>query len=278
MVVPVSLVALVGAVGAGFAGALLGLGGGIFIVPFATLVLGYDVHHAIGASIVSVIATSCGAAATYVAGDVANVRIGSFLELATTTGALAGAVLASRASSRVLTLLFAGLLLYSAYTMFRARRAELPEGVRPHPLAERLKLNGCYYDRSLGRDVSYNVANVPHGFGVMWVAGLTSGLLGIGSGLLKVLGMDLFMKLPLKVSTATSNLMIGVTAAASAGYYFAHGLIDPALAGPVAIGVFGGARLGAWAMARLRSRTLRLIFVPVLVYVAVQMLMRGMGG
>ncbi|MCL5046367.1 MAG: sulfite exporter TauE/SafE family protein [Actinobacteria bacterium] len=256
---------------------MLGLGGGIIVIPFLTILLGVDIRHAIGASIVSVIATSSGAAAAYVRDRVTNIRIGMFLESATTTGAITGAFLAGLFSVKALYIVFSGLLLYSAVAMFQKRNQELPQGVVPHPWSDRLKLNGSYYDQAVGEKVGYVAAGIPQGFGMMFVAGVLSGLLGIGSGLFKVLGMDVFMKLPLKVSTATSNFMIGVTAAASAGVYFARGQIDPLVAGPVALGVLLGAALGSKIMVRVKNATLRKIFVPVLVYVSLQMLVKGLG-
>lgn len=259
---------------AGFLGALFGLGGGIIIIPALTLLLGIGIHQAIGASILAVIATSSASAASYVRDSVANIRIASFLELATTTGALLGALVAAWAPGRFLSILFALLLLYSAFNMV-SRRASAPVPVLAHPLATRLRLHGTYFERALGQSVDYRVTGVYRGFAIMWGAGLISGLLGIGSGMLKVLGMDTAMKLPMKVSTATSNLMIGVTAAVGAGYYFSRGLIDPALAGPLVLGVLLGARLGSAAMARLHGDTLRKLFIPVLVLIALQMFYKG---
>lgn len=261
--------------GAGFAGALLGLGGGMFIIPAVTLGLGVGMHQAIGASIVAVIATSSASAASYVRENLANIRVATFLELATTSGALLGALLASQAPGRLLSFLFGLLLLYSAYGMFRSRNAELPEGISPHPVASRLRMHASYFDRSLDREVPYQVAGATRGFLVMLGAGLVSGLLGVGSGMLKVLGMDQAMKLPMKVSTATSNFMMGVTAAVSAGYYFTRGYIDPALAGPVILGVSLGAHLGSRVMCHLKSSTIRKVFLPLLLLTSLQMLWRG---
>lgn len=271
-----TLLILVLGVAAGLLGSLLGLGGGVFIIPAATLLLGVPVHQAVATSIVSVIATSSGAAAGYVRDRLVNIRMGSFLELATTSGAVLGAVLASRLPERALAILFSGILLYSAYTMFQRRNNDVHEVPVPDPLAESLGLAGRYYDKAEGKEVQYTPANVPKGFGVMALAGIVSGLLGIGSGALKVLGMDVVMRLPMKVSTATSNFMIGVTGAASAGYYFSRGLVSPELAGPVALGVLLGARMGSALMNRIKSSTLRALFVPVLVYVAIQMLLKGL--
>lgn len=263
---------------AGVIGALLGLGGGIIIIPALTLLLGVDIRYAIGASVVSVIATSSGAAATYIRDRITNVRIGMFLEMATTTGAILGAYLGGLVHTRYLYLIFAFVLGYSTLALFRRRNVELASDAIPHPLAWKFKLFGSYYDPALQQEVNYTSSGVPSGFAVMLGAGILSGLLGIGSGVFKVLAMDMFMKLPMKVSTATSNFMIGVTAAASAGIYFSRGYINPAIAGPVALGVVLGATLGTYFMVRLRNATLRKIFLPILLYVSLEMLLKGIRG
>lgn len=273
-----TLLTFIGFILAGFLGSLLGLGGGIIVIPIVTLILGVDIHLAIGASIVAVVATSSASASSYVREGVANLRLATYLELATTTGALVGALAASHIPSRGLAVLFALLLLYSAHNMFQRRNMELPEGVEPHWLATKLRLHNRYYDRLLARPVDYTVTGMYAGFGIMELAGILSGMLGIGSGMLKVLGMDTAMRLPMKVSTATSNLMIGVTAAASAWYYFAHGMIDPRLTAPIALGIFIGAKIGSAVMGHIPSAWLRKAFVPVLLYVAVTMLWRGLHG
>ncbi|MFR3727201.1 sulfite exporter TauE/SafE family protein [Lacrimispora sp.] len=260
---------------AGFIGSLLGLGGGIIITPALTLLLGIDIKYAIGASIVSVIATSSGSAIAYLRDKITNVRAGMFLEIATTTGALTGAVIAGVVSTRYLYLIFGFLLLYSAVNMFKKRNQELPQKFPENPMSDKLKLNGSYYDKALGQTVDYHVTGIYGGFGMMYAAGIISGLLGIGSGVFKVMAMDSFMKLPMKVSTATSNFMIGVTAAASAGIYLTRGNIDPKIAAPVALGVLLGAAVGTKVMQRLKSTTLRLVFIPVLLYVSVEMIMKG---
>lgn len=263
------------AIFAGFLGSLLGLGGGIIITPVLTLLFGFDIKYAIGASIVSVIATSSGAAIAYLKDKVTNVRIGMFLEIGTTLGAITGAYLSGIIHPKFLYIIFGLLLLYSAAMMLKKSKDELPQHVKMHPLAEKLALNGEYYDKVLGQQVAYNVDGVYGGLGMMYVAGVISGLLGIGSGSFKVMAMDLVMKLPLKVSSATSNFMIGVTAAASAGVYFLRGDIDPKIAAPVAIGVLFGAMIGTRFMQNLKSKTLRLIFVPVLAIVSVEMIFKG---
>ena len=264
-------------IGAGIFGALLGLGGGVILVPVLTLVLGIDIHYAIGASIVSVIATSSGAAAAYLRDGVTNIRVGMFLEIATTTGAIVGALIAGYVGGAGLFIVFGVVLTYSAYAMFRHRDAELPTGVEMGPLANFLHLGSAYYDSALNRLVEYNVRGARYGLPLMFVAGAVSGLLGIGSGVLKVPAMDLAMKLPLKVSTATSNFMIGVTAAASAGVYFIRGDVNPFIAAPVAMGVLIGATVGTRLMMRTRSTQIRRVFVVVLVFVALQMLIKGFG-
>ncbi|WP_026884574.1 sulfite exporter TauE/SafE family protein [Clostridium akagii] len=262
---------------AGIFGSILGLGGGIIITPALTLLFGIDIRYAIGASIISVIATSSGAAVAYVRDKITNMRIGMFLEIATTIGAITGAFISGLIDTKYLYVIFGILLLYSALAMLKKKSQESPEGVVAHPIANKLKLNGEYHDKVLNKDITYNVTGVYGGFGMMYVAGVISGLLGIGSGMFKVMAMDLFMKLPLKVSSATSNFMIGVTAAASAGVYLLRGDIDPKISAPVALGVLIGATIGAKIMENLRSKTIRMIFIPVLAFVSIQMIIKGLG-
>jgi hypothetical protein len=273
-----TLMIFAGSVMAGVIGALLGLGGGIIIIPMLTLAFGIDIRYAIGASIVSVIATSSGAASAYIRDRITNIRIGMFLEMATTTGAIAGAFLAGMINPRLLYFIFALVMGYSTLALFQRRNVELARDVTPHPLAVKLQLAGSYYDQVLQQQVNYTSAGVYAGFGTMFAAGILSGLLGIGNGVFKVMAMDMFMKLPMKVSTATSNFMIGITAAASAGIYFARGYINPAIAAPVALGVVLGAVLGTRLMVRLKNATIRKVFLPVLLYVALQMLIKGIRG
>lgn len=266
-------------IAAGIFGALLGLGGGIVIVPALTLLFGIHIRYAIGASIVAVIATSSGAAAAYVRDRMTNIRVAMFLEVATTLGALIGAALSTRLASRYLFLAFATIMILSAYMMFRRRATEeRPRSVLGSRLAHRLRLNSSYPDRQQNREVAYGVQRVGLGFLLMLGAGVLSGLLGVGSGVLKVPAMDAAMNLPIKVSTATSNFMIGVTAAASAGFYFSRGDIVPFLVAPVALGVFIGAWIGTKLMARLKSSRLRVMFIAVLVFVALQMALRFVKG
>ncbi|MDA8052455.1 MAG: DUF1634 domain-containing protein [Rhodospirillales bacterium] len=262
---------------AGVVGALVGLGGGVFIVPILTLVFHVPFTQAIGASIVSVIATSSGAAAAYVRDRMTNLRVGMFLEIATTLGAICGALLSTFLNAQVLFIVFGLVLLISALPLIMRLGEELPEGVKNHKWAEKLRLPSTYPDRRTQADVPYHVAHIKSGFSMMYVAGLMSGLLGIGSGTFKVLAMDTAMRLPMKVSTTTSNFMIGVTAAASAGIFFQRGDIDPVIAAPVALGVLLGATLGAKLITRLSNVRIRKIFVPVIGLVALNMLARGFG-
>ncbi len=262
---------------AGVIGALAGVGGGILVVPALTLIFGVDIRLAIGASIVSVIATSSGAAAAYVRDRITDMRVGMFLELATTSGAVCGALLAAVVAPAALYVLLGVVLLFSAAQQVLRLGEELPPVASASPLAARLRLVGSYPDARLGHDVRYAAQRVPLGFVLMAGAGLVSGLLGIGSGALKVLAMDGAMRLPMKVSSATSNFMIGVTAAASAGIYLGRGDVDPTLAAPVALGVLAGATLGARVMPRLSNRSVRLVFLPVLLVVGIQTLLRGLG-
>ena len=270
-------VVLASALAAGFVGAIAGLGGGVLLVPILTIGLGVDVRFAIGASIVSVIATSSGAAAAYVKDHLTNLRIGMFLEVATTSGAITGAVIAKFVNARVLFLIFGFILLLSAMPLIVRLGEELPKGIRNDWFARHMRLASAY-PRPDGQMVEYQVTRVPLGFIVMYVAGITSGLLGIGSGTLKVLAMDTGMRLPMKVSSTTSNFMIGVTAAASAGIYLSRGFVTPLLAAPVALGVLGGATLGSRFLVGASNTTIRKVFVPLLIAVAIEMLIRGVQG
>ena len=265
----------IGSFSAGLLGSLTGLGGGIVIVPMLTLLFGVDLRYAIGASLVSVIATSSGAAAAYVKEGYTNVRVGMLLEIATTIGALGGAYLAGRIGTSAIAVIFALVLLYSTYRSTKPL-AEHLSTENAAPLAKRLRLNSTYPTPN-GLQ-AYAVQAVPAGFGLMGVAGLLSGLLGIGSGALKVLAMDQLMHLPFKVSTTTSNFMIGVTAAASAGIYLARGYIDPSLALPVMLGVLAGALTGARVLAKTNTKVLRRVFAGVVVVLALEMLYKGISG
>jgi uncharacterized membrane protein YfcA len=259
---------------AGLIGALTGLGGGVVIVPVLALLFHVDLRYAIGASLISVIATSSGAAVSYVREGFSNVRIGMFLEVATTLGAVAGAYLTTRVSTRAIGIIFGITLLYSAWSSFRSQHdvASHP----PNALAEKLRLSGDYPAENGPR--AYIAQNVPAGFGIMWIAGLLSGLLGIGSGAVKVLAMDHAMKLPFKVSTTTSNFMIGVTAAASAGVYLGRGYIAPGLAAPVMLGVLAGSLVGARLLVKIRVPVLRVVFAVVIVALGLEMIFSGATG
>jgi uncharacterized membrane protein YfcA len=263
-----------GAFLAGLLGALTGLGGGVVIVPLLTLVFGIDFRYAVGASLVSVIATSSGAAVAYVREGFTNVRLGMLLEVATTVGALVGAGLAGWITPSALAVVFGLVLLGSAWFSAQPRPEHVVE--TPDPLATRLHLDGTY--PSLQGEKHYHVQRVPLGFGIMAGAGALSGMLGIGSGALKVLAMDQAMCLPFKVSTTTSNFMIGVTAAASAGIYLARGYVDPGLAMPVVLGVLAGATLGARLLTTTRSAMLRMIFAVVVAVLGVEMIINGLHG
>jgi len=263
--------------GAGLIGSLVGLGGGVFIVPLLTIGFGLPFEAAVGASIVSVVATSSRAAAAYVKDHITNLRVGMFLEIATTIGAITGAYFATMAPTGVLFLLFGAILIVSSAPLIRKIREELPEQVVSDRWARLLSLPSSYPDAQLRRTVQYEVTRVPLGFGLMYVAGAVSGLLGIGSGTFKVLAMDSAMRLPMKVSTTTSNFMIGVTAAASAGIYFERGDIHPLVAAPVALGVLAGATIGARTLVKLSNSTIRKIFVPLILLVAVRMIISGLG-
>jgi uncharacterized membrane protein YfcA len=260
---------------AGALGSLLGLGGGIIVVPILTLLLKIDIRYAIGASIVSVIATSSGAAAAYVREHLTNLRVAMLLEIGTTTGALTGAYLAAVIGGRWLYITFGIILAYSALAMLRKREDDIGVPVPVDRLADRLRLHDSYFDQSINQTISYRVTHTTLGLFLMYIAGVVSGLLGIGSGALKVPAMDLAMRLPIKVSTATSNFMIGVTAAASAGVYFARGDIDPFIAAPVAAGVLIGATAGSHLLGKLASHSIRVVFILALLWISFAMLWKG---
>ena len=269
-----TLITLVASIFAGLLGSLLGLGGGVIVTPVLTLFLGVDIKYAIGASIISVIATSSGSAAAYVKEHMTNLRVAMLLEIGTTAGALTGAYLSGVLNPRYLFILFGIILAYSSLIMLRKRHdddAKIP----PDKWADKLRLHDHYYDQHEHREIYYRVTRTPLGLFLMYIAGVVSGLLGIGSGSLKVPALDLAMRLPIKVSTATSNLMMGVTAAASAGLYFARGDINPFIAAPVAVGVLVGAVIGSKLLSRLNATLIRAAFVIVLLIVSLQMLKKG---
>jgi uncharacterized protein len=259
---------------AGFLGALTGLGGGVVLVPLLALFFKIDIRYAMGASLVSVIATSSGAAAAYVREGYSNIRIGMFLEIATTLGAIFGALLVQRVSTSVIGIIFGLMLLYSAFLTAKEKRDHL--ATSSDRFARMLSMSGSYPVEN-GRK-EYSVTNVPTGFGLMFGAGTLSGLLGIGSGAVKVLAMDQAMRMPFKVSTTTSNFMIGVTAAASAGVYLRHGYIDPVLSMPVMLGVLAGSTAGTRVLVRANVRMLRYVFAAVIVALGIEMIYNSFTG
>lgn len=264
-----------GSVLAGLTGALTGLGGGVVIVPLLVFGFGVDLRYAVGASLVSVIATSSGAAAAYVREGYSNLRIGMFLEIATTAGALVGAFLAVRLPTQLIGIVFGAVLVVSAFLSFREKAVPM-EARKADPLASRLKMDSSF--PTMNGPESYHVQHVPGGFAMMFAAGTLSGLLGIGSGAFKVLAMDQVMKIPFKVSTTTSNFMIGVTAAASAGIYLRRGFIDPGLAMPVVLGVLIGSLLGTKVLMRAKVNWLRIVFSIVIVLLGIEMIYGSLTG
>lgn len=266
-------------VGASALGGMLGMASGIFVVPLLTVFGHIEIHQAIGASIVSVIACSCGSAAAFLRSRYTNVRLAIVLEVATTLGALTGVLLAGILPVPFLYFLFAIILFVSAQQMLTKRGGTLLEGENNNDSgwASKLKLHSSYPDSSGGREANYRVHRLSIGMVLMYGAGLISALLGIGSGVLKIPAMDTALRLPIKVSSATSNFMIGVTAAASAAAYFVRGNILPALAGPVAVGSIAGSVIGARILMRVSNDKLRILFVLVLLILGVQMLLESFG-
>jgi uncharacterized membrane protein YfcA len=269
-----TLLVFAGSVLAGLLGALTGLGGGVVLIPLLTLGFHVDMRYAIGASLISVIATSSGAAAAYVREGYSNVRIGMFLEVATTFGAVLGAFLATRAPTRALAMIFGVVLVYSAW-LSRGKLEDGEETVVDNPWSDRLRMSAAYPDGAHGGRSLYKVDRIRAGFATMFGAGILSGLLGIGSGAVKVLAMDKIMRIPFKVSTTTSNFMIGVTAAASAGIYLARGYVNPGLAFPVMLGVLAGSLLGAKILVHSRVSLLRTIFAFVIAALGLEMIVNG---
>lgn len=260
---------------AGLLGALTGLGGGVVIVPLLVVAFHVNVHYAIGASLISVIATSSGAAAAYVREGFSNIRIGMFLEIATTLGALFGAYLTTRLSTGIIAIIFGSVLIISA-ALSPLRRYSIQSSGQPDHVAVRLKLNSSYPTAYGPKE--YQVRHIPAGFGMMFGAGTLSGLLGIGSGAFKVLAMDQVMGIPFKVSTTTSNFMIGVTAAASAGIYLRRGFVAPGLAMPVVLGVLLGSMTGTRILVRAKTSWLRAIFALVIAALGAEMIYGGIVG
>ncbi|WP_183575140.1 sulfite exporter TauE/SafE family protein [Mucilaginibacter sp. X5P1] len=270
-----TLIILIGSYFAGLLGSLTGLGGGFVIIPLLTLGLHVDIHYAIGASLVSVIATSSGSAAAYVREGITNIRLGMFLEIATTAGAMTGAILAVYIPTHYIAILLGVILIFSAVMSLRKKSEQIVK--HKNQWAEKLKLNSSY--PTAQGTVNYSVTKVGGGFVMMLFAGVLSGLLGVGSGALKVLAMDTIMRIPFKVSTTTSNFMIGVTAAASAVVYLQRGYIDPGISMPVVVGVLLGALSGSKILVHTQSSGwLRWVFAVVVAFLASQMIYNGIIG
>ncbi|MCF6514749.1 TSUP family transporter [Lactobacillus sp. S2-2] len=262
----------------GILGSILGIGGGMIITPILTIGFGLDIKYAIGASIIAVIATSSGSTIAYLKDNILNLRVAMFLEIATTTGAIAGALLTGLFNPVFLYVLFGLLLFYSGFNMIKKLKKQKDEiSDKDDKLAEKLKLNSSYYDKNSNQTINYKIQNVPGGASMMFGAGLASGLLGIGSGSFKVIAMDSIMKMPLKPSSSTSNLMMGVTASASATIYFFNGSILPEVAIPMALGIIFGSAIGARLMQKMTPRLIRIIFIPIIIYLGLQMILKGFG-
>ena len=267
-----SVILFLGALIAGLLGSLTGLGGGVVLIPLLTLVFKVDIHYAIGTSLISVIATSSGAAAAYVKEGITNIRLGMFLELATTAGAIAGAFLATYLPTSIIAILFGAILILSALLSF-AKLADPVTTGQASLLSRKLRLNSSF--PTAEGEKPYFVKNIVGGFIMMNIAGIISGLLGIGSGALKVIAMDNIMRIPFKVSTTTSNFMIGVTAAASVGIYLKRGYIDPGLSMPVMLGVLAGAFLGSRMLTKAKTASLKMLFALVILVLAAEMIYNG---
>lgn len=276
-VITFAIILFLGATLAGLVGSLTGLGGGVIIIPLLTLGFGVDMRFAIGAALVTSIATSSGAAAAYIKEGITNVRIGMFLEIATTIGAVVGALVAIYLNKVFIAILFGAVLIFSSLRTILRHTPEIDYSKINNKAADFFKLNGSYTDKS-GEVIDYKVTNVASGFSLMTVAGVLSGILGIGSGALKVLAMDTAMKIPFKVSTTTSNFMVGVTAAASAVIYLQRGYIDPGLAFPIVPGVLLGAFIGSRILPKANVRMLRLFFSVVIFVLAISMIYNGVTG
>lgn len=273
-----SLILFFGACFAGLIGSLTGLGGGVVVIPLLTLGFGVDMRYAIGAALVTSIATSSGAAAAYIKEGITNVRIGMFLEIATTTGAVIGAIVAMYLDKLYIAIIFACVLIFSSVRSISKKEENVDYTLPGDKLGVKLKLNGSYPDNKTGIAQKYNVHNVVGGYSLMTLAGVLSGLLGIGSGALKVLAMDTAMKIPFKVSTTTSNFMVGVTAAASAVIYLQRGYIDPGLAMPIVVGVLVGAFFGSKILPKTNVRKLRILFSVVIFFLAISMIYNAVTG
>lgn len=270
-----TLIIFVCAYFAGILGALTGLGGGVVIIPVLVLLFHVNIHYAMGAALISVIATSSGAAAAFLREGYINIRIGMFLEIGAAVGALFGAYLLAYLPVSTVTVIFGLVLLFSAYFTVK-RREETESSTASHPWAQKFKLEDSY--PTANGPKHYTVHRVPIAAGLMTIAGVLSGLLGIGSGAVKVLAMDQAMRLPYKVATTTSNFIIGITAAVGTGVYFSRGYIDPVLTAPVMLGVLLGAISGARLLVRVQVKTLRYIFAIVIAFIALQMIYKAITG
>lgn len=266
---------------AGVVGSLVGIGGGLILTPVMTIIFDIEIKYAIAASIVAVIATSSGASINFLKDKISNVKIALFLEIFTSAGAVIGALLTGVLPESVLYILFSFILMNSLYSMLKKanfiKTIKKERVSREDSLAEYLEFNSSYYDKAENREIIYTAKNIKKASGVMLGAGLASGLLGIGSGVFKVMALDQYMNLPIKVSTATSNFMMGVTATASALIYFFNGDINPYIAAPVALGTLIGANVGAKIMQKINSHYIRLLMLVILVITIVNMLLKGLG-
>ncbi|MDN6968724.1 sulfite exporter TauE/SafE family protein [Oenococcus sp. UCMA 17063] len=264
---------------AGVFGAVLGLGGGMIVTPILVLGFNLPIHYAIAASIIAVIGTSSGASVAYLKDDLLNIRVAMFLEIFTTTGALIGAILVGIFKASWLNAFFGLLLLYQGFAMWQKIHSKKADklALKDDTIAKKLNLDSSYYDKLQGKEVTYHIQKVPFGALVMFGAGFASGLLGIGSGAFKVFAMDTVMQMPLKPSSATSNFMMGVTAAASALIYFFNGTIQPLVVAPIAIGIIFGSTLGSKVMPYLPNKLLRGIFIPVVVLAGIQLVVKALG-
>lgn len=271
------LIMFLGAFAAGFIGSLSGLGGGIIIIPLLSVFLGVDMHYAIGTALVAVIATSSGSASAYVREGITNMRLGMFLEIATTIGAVVGALISTNAPTSLLAIIFGATLIFSSLNSIRKKEDHLITPDQGSTLAKKLKLAGSYPTAN-GEKVSYSMTNILGGFSMMGVAGMMSGLLGIGSGAFKVIAMDTIMKVPFKVSTTTSNFMMGVTAIASSVIYIQKGYIEPSICMPVIIGVLIGSMVGAKVLMKANTKKLKLFFAVLIFIIALNMIYNGITG
>ena len=277
----VLLVAITG-IAAGLVGSLTGLGGALVVIPVLVILFGVDFPTAAGAGLMTILATSSTTGAAYLRDRLTDLRIGMFLEIATVPGAILGAtatVLLTHANLDDALLIALGFVLLAIVPLSYIHRGEeLPTGVVPDARSKRLGLKGTYHDQALGEDVSYQASRTAPALGVMFGAGLVSGMFGIGGGVFKVLALERFLRLPMKVATATSNFMIGVTGAAGAGILLAAGFVNPLVAAPAALGTAAGAFVGAQVLPGLTNRTVRLLFLPVVVALAIEVIVRGLGG